>query len=79
MKTAFFTKLLTVLLLLLTQPAMAQFPGCPDINAGVDQVLPCSQTCTNLTATPFHTGTTTTYAVSSIPHAPPVAYNAAGG
>lgn len=79
MKTAFSTKLLTVLLLLLTQPVLAQFPGCPDINAGIDQVLPCSQTCTNLTATPFHTGATTTYAVSSIPHAPPVAYNAAGG
>lgn len=57
----------------------AQFPGCPDINAGPDQVLPCSQSCTNLTATPFHTGAPTTYSVSSIPHSPPIPYNQAGG
>ncbi len=79
MKMAFLRKMLTGLLLLLTHSALAQFPGCPDITAGADQVLPCSTTCTNLTATPFHTGATTTYAVGSIPHAPPVAYNAAGG
>lgn len=58
---------------------LAQFPGCPAINAGVDQTLPCSQTCTNLTAVPFHTGLTNTYAVASIPHTPPIAYNQAGG
>lgn len=58
---------------------MAQFPGCPAIDAGVDQTLPCSQNCTDLTATPFHTGLTNTYAVSSIPHTPPIAYNAGGG
>ncbi len=57
----------------------AQFPGCPDIDAGLDQTLPCTTPCTNLTATPFHTGATTTYTVGSIPHAPPIAYNAAGG
>ena len=57
----------------------SQFPGCPDVNAGVDQVLPCSQNCTNLTATPFQTGAPTSYAVSSITHSPPIAYNAAGG
>jgi gliding motility-associated-like protein len=33
----------------------------------------------DLTATAFHTGLTTSYAVSSIPHTPPIAYNAAGG
>lgn len=59
--------------------AQAQFPGCPAINAGVDQTLPCSQNCTNLTAVPFHTGLSTTYAVASIPHTPPIAYNQAGG
>lgn len=59
--------------------AHAQFPGCPAINAGPDQVLPCSQNCTNLTAVPFHTGLTNTYAVGSIPHAPPIPYNQAGG
>lgn len=80
MKTHLLT--LTVLLLSLcsvTFNAQAQFPGCPAINAGPDQTLPCSQNCTNLTATPFHTGLTNTYAVSSIPHAPPIAYNQAGG
>ena len=57
----------------------SQFPGCPEINAGVDQVLPCSQNCTNLTATAFQTGAPTSYDVSSITHSPPIAYNAAGG
>jgi hypothetical protein len=57
----------------------SQFPGCPNINAGVDQVLPCSQNCTNLTATAFQTGAPTSYDVSSITHSPPIAYNAAGG
>ena len=59
--------------------SLAQFPGCPDINAGPDQTLPCSTPCTNLTATPFATGATTTYSVGSIPHSPPIAYNQAGG
>ena len=59
--------------------SLAQFPGCPDINAGPDQTLPCSTPCTNLTATPFATGATTTYSVGSIPHTPPIAYNQAGG
>lgn len=59
--------------------SLAQFPGCPNIDAGPDQVLPCSTPCTNLTATPFATGATNTYTVSSIPHTPPIAYTAAGG
>jgi gliding motility-associated-like protein len=41
--------------------------------------LQCNQLSTNLTATPFNVGETTSYGVSSIPHAPPIAYNAAGG
>ncbi|WP_300664661.1 hypothetical protein, partial [Fluviicola sp.] len=53
--------------------SLAQFPGCPNIDAGPDQVLPCSTPCTNLTAIPFHTGATTTYTVSAIPHTPPIA------
>lgn len=59
--------------------SLAQFPGCPNIDAGPDQTLPCSTPCTNLTATPFATGATNTYSVSSIPHTPPIAYNQAGG
>ncbi len=81
-KTLFNMKnLLVISLLVLINcfSSFAQFPGCPDVNAGPDQVLPCSQNCTNLTATPFHTGAPTSYAVGSIPHSPPVAYNLAGG
>ncbi len=81
MKTTYSQAILLLLLVFLAHPfdSNAQFPGCPDINAGADQTLPCSQNCTNLTATPFHTGLTNTYAVSSIPHTPPIAYNAPGG
>lgn len=78
----FYTKKLlasVVMMVAFTSVTRAQFPGCPDINAGPDQVLPCSQSCTNLTATPFHTGAPTTYAVSSIPYTPPISYTQAGG
>ncbi len=54
---------------------IAQAPGCPNISAGPDQNLNCNTTCTNLTATVFATGATTSYAVSSIPYSPPYAYN----
>ena len=70
---------LLIFALICSTVGFSQFPGCPDVNAGIDQVLPCSQNCTNLTATPFHTGAPTSYAVSSVPHTPPIAYNAAGG
>jgi large repetitive protein len=72
-----FTPLLFVLGF--STASLAQFPGCPAIDAGPDQTLPCSTPCTNLTATPFATGATTTYSVSAIPHTPPIAYNQAGG
>ncbi|MDR0801712.1 PKD domain-containing protein [Fluviicola sp.] len=75
----FCNMLLFVSILGFSTVSLAQFPGCPSIDAGADQVLPCSAPCTNLTATPFHTGATNTYTVSSIPHTPPIAYNDAGG
>lgn len=56
---------------LYSQPA----PGCPNVNAGPDVNLACGG-CTNLTATPFHVGSTTTYNVTSIPYAPPYPFNA---
>ncbi|WP_343748495.1 gliding motility-associated C-terminal domain-containing protein [Fluviicola sp.] len=59
--------------------ARAQFPGCPSIDAGADQTLTCNQPCATLNAIPLHSGATTTYAVSSIPHNPPIAYNQSGG
>lgn len=83
-KTTAFRSICNSLLLLLftlgfSTISLAQFPGCPNIDAGPDQTLPCSTPCTNLTATPFATGATTTYSVGSIPHTPPIAYNQAGG
>ncbi len=54
----------------------AQAPGCPNINAGPNQNLNCNNNCTNLTATVLQTGQTTAYTVSSIPYAPPAAFNA---
>jgi gliding motility-associated-like protein len=51
--------------------SFSQGPGCPNVNAGPDQTLPCAVTCTNLTATFFETGATTSYNVTSIPYAPP--------
>jgi gliding motility-associated-like protein len=57
----------------------AQAPGCPNIIAPADQVLPCGTPCTNLTSTPFHVGNTTTYTVGAVPYAPVVPYNQAGG
>lgn len=45
--------------------------GCPQINAGNDVTLSCTQTCTNLTANFFDVGATTNYTVASIPYNPP--------
>ena len=50
-------------------------PGCPNIDAGADQTLNCSNPCVSLTATVLATGATTSYDVSSIPYNPPYAYN----
>lgn len=74
-------KLTTTLIGILSvfSTALAQFPGCPSVNAGADQTLTCNQPCATLTATPFHAGATSTYTVASIPHTPPIAYNQTGG
>lgn len=45
-------------------------PGCPEVNAGPDVNLPCSQPCTTLNATYFQTGNTTDYTVGQIPYTP---------
>jgi gliding motility-associated-like protein len=71
--------LLVITLALASTLSFSQFPGCPAIDAGVDQAVPCSQTCVDLTAVPFHAGATNTYTVGGIPHAPPIPYNQAGG
>jgi len=59
--------------------AQAQFPGCPDVNAGPNQVLTCNEACADISATAFQAGSTTSYTVGSIPHNPPIAYNEPGG
>lgn len=78
-----FSKLLSIagltMIILSFSTALAQFPGCPSVDAGPNQTLTCSQTCATLTATPFNAGATTSYGVGSIPHNPPIAYNQAGG
>ncbi len=72
-------KLVLILLTFISLSGFSQFPGCPNIIADPDIALPCSQNCVTLNATPFHAGATTTYSVASVPHTPPIAYNAAGG
>ncbi|MGD0712062.1 MAG: hypothetical protein ABR968_12895, partial [Bacteroidales bacterium] len=49
-------------------------PGCPSVSAGTDQTI-CNGSCANLVATPFATGASTSYNVSSIPYSPPASYN----
>jgi gliding motility-associated-like protein len=72
----FYTKagLLLILVTLFGSAVYAQ-SGCPNINAGNDLTLPCSTTCTNLTATYFETGGAATYTVGAIPYTP-FPYNA---
>ena len=57
----------------------AQFPGCPDVDAGDDQTLTCPGLCTTIIAAPIVSGLTTSYTVSSVDYVPPIAYNAPGG
>lgn len=57
----------------------AQGTGCPEVTASPNQVLPCTQACTQISASAFDVGETNTYTVNPIPHSPPIAYNQAGG
>ncbi|MDA9120856.1 gliding motility-associated C-terminal domain-containing protein [Flavobacteriales bacterium] len=49
-------------------------PGCPNITTGPNQSVDCNINCTDLTASVFETGESTSYAVSSIPYAPPAPF-----
>ena len=51
-------------------------PGCPEIFAGNDTVVPCTNSCIDLVAQPFRVGETTSYTVESIPYNPPFPYTA---
>ncbi len=61
--------------------AYGQSVPCPFVNAGPDQTADCSaaQGCSNLAAMFLELKETTSYTVESIPHAPPIPYNQAGG
>ncbi len=69
MKRFYIRFLLASIILSFFTVANAQ-PGCPQVNAGGDVTLPCGTNCTNLTATYFNSGNTSTYGVSSIPYTP---------
>jgi hypothetical protein len=46
-------------------------PGCPEVFAGNDTLVPCTNSCVDLIAKPFRVGETTSYTVESIPYNPP--------
>ncbi|MFN3341755.1 MAG: gliding motility-associated C-terminal domain-containing protein [Flavobacteriales bacterium] len=71
--------ILSLCVITLNVNLFAQAPGCPNIVAPADIVLPCTQACTTLTATPFHVGATTTYTVGATSATPVIPYNQAGG
>ncbi|WP_452228756.1 beta strand repeat-containing protein, partial [Lacinutrix sp. MEBiC02404] len=68
--------ILVVICLFLAQLAIAQGPGCSNVDAGPAQInLDCTTTCTDLTATFLETGETTFYTISTIPYAPPSSFS----
>ncbi|NNM09587.1 MAG: gliding motility-associated C-terminal domain-containing protein [Flavobacteriaceae bacterium] len=67
-KTAFFS---IFFLFFVSNVAIAQGPGCPNVDAGPDIELDCGIDCVDLTASFLQTGETTSYEVTSIDYAPP--------
>lgn len=45
-------------------------PGCPQIDAGADVILPCTQSCATLTANPIPSGQSNIYKIDQIPYNP---------
>jgi len=68
-------KLLILAFAFLGTSSLYSQPGCPNINAGLDQTLNCVTTCATLNASVLQTGESTSYSVSSVPYAPPYPYN----
>ncbi len=71
---------LTPIIIFLAGHSVFGQPGCASVtitsNGGNNIVLPCAQACTTLDASAIQTsGETSSYTVSSIPYAPPYAYN----
>ena len=65
-KSASWMNFLVVCLFFVGFNAIAQGPGCPNIDAGEDVEIGCDDDCTQLTATYLQTGQTTHYSVSGI-------------
>ena len=65
-KSASWMNFLVVCLFFVGFNAMAQGPGCPNIDAGEDVEIGCDDDCTQLTATYLQTGQTTNYSVTGI-------------
>ncbi|MBI2968782.1 MAG: T9SS type A sorting domain-containing protein [Bacteroidetes bacterium] len=65
----------SILIFLINGYILAQSSVCPFVDAGPDQNLDCLNNCTSLSATFLQTGLTTSYAVSSIPYAPPIQFS----
>jgi gliding motility-associated-like protein len=74
-----FHLFISLAFILFSTKSWSQFPGCPDVNAGPNQTLTCNEACATITASAFQAGSTSNYAVSSIPHTPPIPYNEPGG
>ncbi|MEX0996820.1 MAG: gliding motility-associated C-terminal domain-containing protein [Flavobacteriaceae bacterium] len=70
-KTNYTSKLALLVFLFLSFNLMAQNPGFPFVDAGPDVELDCETPCTELSATFFDTGETTSYEVTEIDYAPP--------
>ena len=67
----FNTAIFSFFLFLISAVAVAQGPGCPNVDAGADVDLDCGVDCVDLTASFLQTGETTSYEVTSIDYAPP--------
>ena len=67
----FNTAIFSFFLFLISTVAVAQGPGCPNVDAGADVDLDCGVDCVDLTASFLQTGETTSYEVTSIDYAPP--------
>src|SRR5690625_3737444 len=63
--------LLGALLWFLSFSMFSQTPGCPNVNAGPDVDLDCTEDCVELTASYLETGATTSYRVDPIRPTPP--------
>ena len=74
MKKSILTFLLLSVSVFTTSVLYSQGPGCPNVNAGADATVDCTNTCVDLTASYLQTGETDIYGVTSIPYAPPFSF-----